>query len=61
MNMVLCNITDHDSVSPGDEVILIGAQNGNEITFNSFAEMNNAMNYEILARLPEHVPRISVL
>ncbi len=60
MNMILCNISDHEHVCPGDEVILIGEQNGTEITFSSFAEMNNSMNYEILARLPEHVPRVRV-
>ncbi|HPE86129.1 MAG: alanine racemase [Bacteroidia bacterium] len=60
MNMVICNISDHASVEQGDEVILIGAQGDNEITFSSFAEMNNAMNYEILARLPDHVLRMSI-
>lgn len=57
MNMILCDITHIPDVSLGDKVILIGQQGENEITFSSFADMNNAMNYEILARLPENIKR----
>ncbi len=57
MNMILCDVTNVDDVAQGDEVVLIGKQGDNEITFSSFAEMNNAMNYEILARLPENIDR----
>ena len=57
MNMILCDVTNIDNVTYGDEVVLIGKQGDNEITFSSFAEMNNAMNYEILARLPENIER----
>lgn len=57
MNMIICDITQIEDVSIGDEVILIGEQGENEISFASFAEMNNALNYEILARLPENIER----
>jgi len=60
MNMILCDITHITDVKIGDKVILIGRQGDNEITFSSFAEMNNSMNYEILARLPENIKRIIV-
>ncbi|MEA3444509.1 MAG: alanine racemase C-terminal domain-containing protein, partial [Bacteroidota bacterium] len=57
MNMIICDITNIDNVKIGDEVVLIGKQDENEISFSSFAEMNNSLNYEILARLPENIER----
>ncbi|MFO7932553.1 MAG: alanine racemase [Bacteroidales bacterium] len=60
MNMIICDITDSPQVRPGDEVILIGQQGDAEISFSSFAEMNNSLNYEILARLPENIERILI-
>jgi alanine racemase len=58
MNMIICDITNIENVKIGDEVVLIGRQEGSEISFSSFAEMNNSLNYEILARLPENIDRI---
>lgn len=60
MNMTICDITEIENVKIGDEVVLIGKQGQNEITFASFAEMNNSLNYEILARLPKNINRILV-
>lgn len=58
MNMIICDITEIDGVKNGDPVTLIGQQDDVEITFSSFADMNNTLNYEILARLPENLDRI---
>lgn len=57
MNMLICNITHIPTIEVGDKVILIGSQGDNEITFASFSEMNDSLNYEILARLPENIER----
>ena len=57
MNMVVIDVTDADHINIGDEVVLIGEQNGRTISVNSFSDMNNSMNYELLTRLPEHIPR----
>jgi alanine racemase len=57
MNMILCDVSHIDDVRVGDEVVLIGNQGEGQITFSSFAEMNNSMNYEILARLPGNIER----
>ncbi len=57
MNMIICDITDLPEIKSGDNVTLIGKQEENEISFTSFAEMNNSLNYEILARLPENISR----
>jgi len=58
MNMIIADITNIDNVQIGDKVVLIGKQGENEISFSSFAEMNNSLNYEILARLPMNIERI---
>ena len=57
MNMIICDVTNIENVKIGDEVVLIGKQDDKEISFSSFAEMNNSLNYEILARLPENIER----
>ncbi len=57
MNMALVNVSETEQVKIGDEVILIGNQGDYEITVNSFVEMNNSMNYELLTRLSERITR----
>ncbi|MEQ8926452.1 MAG: alanine racemase C-terminal domain-containing protein, partial [Fulvivirga sp.] len=46
-----------EEVKVGDEVILIGGNNGLEISVASFGELSNQLNYELLTRLPERIPR----
>ncbi len=59
MNMILCDISMiNEKINIGDEVVLIGEQSEMEISFTSFADMNNSLNYEILARLPENIQRV---
>jgi len=60
MNMVVIDVTDAENVRIGDEVVLIGNQGGTVISVSSFSDMNNSMNYELLTRLPEHIPRLVV-
>lgn len=57
MNMMVIDVTDLQNVKVGDEVVLIGEQNGVDISVGSFSDMNNSMNYELLTRLPSHIPR----
>lgn len=57
MNMLTVEITDMPEARKGDEVVLIGSQNGQEITVASFGEMSNNLNYEVLTRLPAGIPR----
>lgn len=60
MNMLVIDVTDVDRVQIGDEVVLIGSQGDIAISVSSFVDMNNSMNYEMLTRLPDHIPRIVV-
>jgi alanine racemase len=60
MNMITVDVTDIKGVKKGDEVVLIGRQEGDEITVASFGEMTNNLNYEVLTRLPSSIPRFWV-
>ncbi len=57
MNMITVEITDMPKTAKGDEVVLIGAQEGQDITVASFSEMTNNLNYEVLTRIPQDFPR----
>ncbi len=57
MNMLIVNISEIPYTKKGNEVLLIGNQNGQEITVSAFGEYTNQMNYESLARLPADIPR----
>lgn len=58
MNSISVDITHAGKVAKGDEVVLIGKQNGKAITVNSFSEQSQQLNYELLTRLPFSIPRI---
>jgi len=60
MNTITVGVTDVPGVAVGDEVVLIGKQKGQAITVASFCEMSNQLNYQLLARLPEKIPRVVV-
>jgi alanine racemase len=57
MNMLIVDVTNIPDVKRGDDVVLIGAQNGIQISLASFADFNNQLNYELLARLPGNIKR----
>lgn len=57
MNTVAVDITDLKAAEKGDEVIIIGKQRKNEITVASFGESAQQINYELLTRLPQDIPR----
>ncbi|MDX1639345.1 MAG: alanine racemase [Balneolaceae bacterium] len=60
MNLLTIDITDIPDVKKGDEVVIIGYQQDQEMTVASFSEMTNNMNYEVLVRLPANLPRTVV-
>jgi alanine racemase len=45
-------------VQKGDEVTLIGRNQGLEISVSSFGELSDQLNYELLTRLPDQIPRV---
>ena len=60
MNMITVDVTQIDSVEKGDEAVLIGEQGDLEISVSSFSEFSEQLNYELLTRLPESLPRLVV-
>jgi alanine racemase len=57
MNTIAVDISDLENVGKGDEVVIIGKQKRNEITVASFGESVQQVNYELLTRLPNDIPR----
>ena len=57
MNMLTIDVTDIPNTSKGDEVVIIGRQGDEEMTVASFSEMTNFLNYEVLVRIPDSLPR----
>ncbi len=57
MNMLIADVTQLPDVKTGDEVVLIGSQGELTISVASFSEFSNQLNYELLTRLPEAIPR----
>lgn len=60
MNAVIADISVIENVNVGDEVVMIGKQGDAEISVASFSDFNNQINYELLTRLPEHLPRLVI-
>ena len=52
------DVTDVPETQKGDEVVLIGKQGDLAISVASFSELSNQLNYELLTRLPNKIPRI---
>lgn len=60
MNVFMVDVSHIDDVEVGDEVVLIGRQNNHVISIRSFSEFTNAINNELVSRLPDAIPRVAV-
>lgn len=68
MNIVMVDVTDIPAVALEDEVVLLGAQdsgggsNGGSdgISAEQLAEWAGTINYEVVTRIADHVPRVAV-
>jgi len=60
MNSIILDVTNIENVAMEDEVVIIGRQGNEEITPGELAGYIGSINYEIVARLPEHLPRIYI-
>lgn len=60
MNLITVDVTDIPEVKKGNEVVIIGKQDDQEMTVASFSEMTNFLNYEVLVRIPSNLPRIVI-
>lgn len=60
MNVFMVDVSHINEVETGDEVLLIGRKGNNVISIRSFSEFTNAINNELVSRLPSAIPRIAV-
>ena len=58
MSMLAVDISMDDTIKKGDEVVLIGKQGNQELTVSSFSDFSHLINYELLTRLPQDIPRV---
>jgi alanine racemase len=60
MDLCLVDVTEVPGVEVGDEVVIIGKQNGAEITVHDVAAQIGTVPYEILCGLGKRVPKIYI-
>lgn len=60
MNMLMADVTEIPEATRGDEVVIIGVQEGREITVSSFSALSQYLNYEVLVQIPPDIPRIQI-
>ena len=60
MNVFMVDVSDIKNAAVGDEAVLIGRQKNNVISIRSFSEFTNAINNELVSRLPQAIPRTAV-
>lgn len=58
MDLVTIDVTDLAEVHAGDEVVLLGRQEGEEIAAEELAEHLGTISYEILCAVGKRVPRL---
>lgn len=60
MNLFMVDISHIPGVEVGEEVVLIGRQGNNSINVASFTQSTQALNQEMMSRLPAAIPRSAV-
>lgn len=58
MDLIMLDVTDVADVELGDEILLIGGQNGLRISAEDMAELIGKISYEIVTGISARVPRI---
>jgi alanine racemase len=58
MDQCMIDVTDIPGVRPGDEVVLIGEQDGERITAEEVAHRLGTINYEVISEILARVPRL---
>ena len=60
MRAMMLDVSGIEGVKIGDEVVLIGKQGNEQITAGELAGLLGTINYEVVARLAESLPRIYI-
>ena len=60
MDQFMVDVTHMNYVDVGDEVVIFGKQDSNEITVEEIASLLGTINYEIICMIGKRIPRIYV-
>jgi alanine racemase len=60
MNMCALDVSHITNPKPGDTVTIIGKDGKEHLTVDELASITGTINYEIVTRLGQHIPRIAV-
>lgn len=60
MNVTVVDVTDLEQVRAGDEVVLMGRQEDEEISVDEIAALMGTINYEVVCLLGNNNPRIYI-
>lgn len=60
MDQIMIDVTDLDEIKIGDEVVIIGNQGKGKIEVNELSRALDTIDYEIVCRITNRVPRIYV-
>jgi alanine racemase len=60
MDQIVVDCGDDDSVRPGDEVVLLGRQGGDEISADDWAALLGTISYEVVCGVGPRMPRVLV-
>ena len=60
MDQCMIDVTDIPGVRKYDEVVLIGSQGDKTILADEIAELTGTINYEIVSRISQRVPRVYI-
>jgi alanine racemase len=60
MNLIMVDVTDIEGVRPEDEVVLLGTDGKDRITAEDIGDMTSTINYEVVARIRNGIPRVVV-
>ena len=58
MDQTVVDVTDVPGVTRGDEVVLVGRQEGGEITISEFSRWSDTIPWEVLCSVTKRVPRV---
>lgn len=58
MDMMMIDVTNFPYIHPGNEVVIFGSQNGENISLEEFSSMAKTIPYEILTRLNKRIRRV---
>ena len=57
MNLLAADVSAIAEVNLNEEVVIIGDQQDQSISVRSFTDLSDQLNYELLSRIPQDIPR----